>query len=552
MKIKTIWVFFVLILSMSLTAFAAQSNKDAVSIDDIRLQTQELQNEVNHLREKLSNLEHQKQSSVCNHPKKSTCCRPHPQVCSNPCGSDHYDPNSPAGRSMMKWDSSATLETGLPNSRDDSIQQIWHLPPRYISFLAALGATVTTSPFLGLRSAFDASDLIINLPTMNEDLRFLKEHLELKKRLGQYHLVLPDRPIIELGGKIEGIVFAQEGYDDQPAKTDINLSSARLDVLVEASPAVHGFMAFNMDNSTFDLLNNSSLDIQLAGGISRISNSRVFVSRAFLTIGDLSRFPIYFTIGQMFVPFGRYASNMITSPLTAELGRTNERAILLGIYKCGVYGSVYAYRGDIDLDSTGVNQWGTNWGYEYKSGNTSFNVGVGYISNIAEASGFQITGAPVGFLGFGINSNTEILEHRVPAGDIHGEFSFGDFSIFSEYIWATRAFALNNLSFNGEGAKPSAANLEASYTFKVCNFPASIAAGVGETTGALALFIPKRSVMSVFNISIWKNTIESFEWRHDTNYPATDFAGGNNSDPVFVRSEGGSRNTYTLQVGVYF
>ena len=37
-----------------------------------------------------------------------------------------------------------------------------------------------------------------------------------------------------------------------------------------------------------------------------VTNARVYLSRGFLTIGNLDAFPMYFTIGQMYVPFGRY------------------------------------------------------------------------------------------------------------------------------------------------------------------------------------------------------------------------------------------------------
>ena len=67
-----------------------------------------------------------------------------------------------------------------------------------------------------------------------------------------------------------------------------------------------------------------------------------------------------------------------------------------------------------------------------------------------------------------------------------------------------------------------------------------------------SLSIPESSFLSVFNISIWKNTIESFEFRHDTNYSCSDIAGGNGAIPPIINSAGGSRNTYTLQLGVYF
>ena len=41
---------------------------------------------------------------------------------------------------------------------------------RNLAYLA--GVPVLTSPYLGVRSEFDGSDLVVNLPSVNEDLRF--------------------------------------------------------------------------------------------------------------------------------------------------------------------------------------------------------------------------------------------------------------------------------------------------------------------------------------------------------------------------------------------
>lgn len=523
------------------------ADQAVVKIDQVELETQKLHCEVAQLRHELKRLEKKSATS-------QRCFRFLPASPPKSCASPNLIPawNMGCKKNCEDIDKGDT-ETGFSeNSRYfNDFAKMWSSPKNML-LLAALGSTVTTSPFLGLRSAFDASDLIINLPTMNEDLRFLKEHVKIEKKLDCYGIKLPDRPIIVLGGKIEGIMFAQENWNNGPSTTDIDLSNARLDVLVEVSKGVHAFMAMNMDTAAFNLLNNSNLAIQLQGAGSKVYNSEVYVSRAFVTVGDLNCVPVYFTIGQMFVPFGRFASNMVTSPLTVQLARTNERAILLGLYKDGLYGSVYAFRGETRVRASGVNQGGTNWGYEKSWTGGSFNVGAGYIGNLADATGLLVTGNSVGFFGFALNSSTEFLVHNVPAYDVHGEFSFGKLNLFAEYIWADREFDVTNLSFNGRGAKPSASNFELGYNFKIADCPASIAAGYGTTTEAVALGIPKSSFITAFNVSIWKNTIESLEFRHDNNYDSSDFAGGNGSIPFVAFSKGGSRNTYTAQIGVYF
>lgn len=528
-----------------LTVFATSHDETCARIDDIHAQTQQLQGEIQQLRCELNRF---KQKSA--HGPKWRRFWPGYSLGSpygHPLG---FNPNC---NQNCGASGNGAMETGFSeNSRElNDFARMWG-SPRNLLLLAAIGSTVTTSPYLGLRSAFDASDLIVNLPTMNEDLRFLKEHVQIQKKLDCFGIRLPDRPIIELGGKIEGIFFVQEDWNRRPNTSDIDLGSARLDVLVEVSKSVHGFMALNMDTNAFNLMNDSNLAIQLAGAGSRVFNSRVYISRAFVTIGDLNCVPFYFTIGQMFVPFGRYASNMVTSALTVLLGRVNERALLLGYYKNGLYVSAYAFRGASNIFASGINQGGGNIGYEKTWDCGSINFGGGYIGNIADATTFQVTGASRGFFGFGINSTTELLERRVPAYDLHAELSVGKFNMFAEYIAADRQFDFIDLNFNGRGAQPSASNFEVAYNFKLADCPASLAVGYGETTEALALGLPRSSFITAFNISIWKDTIESLEFRHDNNYDSSDFAGGLGANPFIINSVGGSRNTYTAQIGVYF
>lgn len=536
MKRTIIYGFCGLYLLQTICAFASQAPAKN-SIDELEARTRHLQEEIASLRDELSHVE-----------KKATCHKAPRVVYRQAISPTCYPPHPPCARNCPPLPNGDGPAKDPHNSYGDLLTD-FNLQNAH---LYTMGATVTTSPFLGLRSAFDASDVIVNLPSMNEDLRFLKEHVELQKQLCCRGLKLPDRPIIELSGKIESVIYAQEDYNDGPTTSDVNLAGVRLDVLAEVSPGVHGFIAFNMDNSTLDILNNTNLDIQLAGGVSRIFNSRVFVSRAFITIGDLCRSPVYFTIGQMFVPFGRYASNMVTAPLTLLTFRTNERAALLGYYNRGLYASGYVYRGDTELGAPGIDEWGANLGYEYKWCDNSANLGVGYISNVGDATGMQVTGASRGFFGFARNTRTETLEHRVPGFDLHGEFTFGHLGLIGEVITSTRAFAYEDLNYNGHGAKVSAMNTEASYSFKIVDRPASVAVGYTKAWQALALNTPEESFLAAFNISIWKNTIESLEFRHDDNYSASDIAGGRGAIPPVVNSVGGSRNTYTFQIGAYF
>ena len=67
---------------------------------------------------------------------------------------------------------------------------------------------------------------------------------------------------------------------------------------------------------------------------------------------------------------------------------------------------------------------------------------------------------------------------------------------------------------------------ELGMTFHLFDKPASIGAGYQWTSQALALNLPLSRVSAVFNLSYWKDTIESIEYRHDTDYGGMQYANG--------------------------
>src|SRR5262249_20320044 len=149
-----------------------------------------------------------------------------------------------------------------------------------------------------------------------------------------------------------------------PSQNSINLSSVELDVLSEAGPWAFGFMSFNFDGGPFS--NPATFGLG-----NPVNNFRLFFKRGFFTIGNLEKSPVYFTMGQLFVPFGDYSSYLLDNPVTLSEGRTNARAAVLGFYKDGLYLSTYAINGAVNTESgfgaNHVYEWGANAGYKYAS-----------------------------------------------------------------------------------------------------------------------------------------------------------------------------------------
>lgn len=414
------------------------------------------------------------------------------------------------------------------------------------------GITVTTSPLLGLRSAFDASDLLYQYPSMNEDLIILRQRQYFEDHLRYVGDTLADRAIIVLSGALEGQIIYNRDFTGF-SNGDINLTTAELDFISMLSTWANGFVSLDYDSAP------------PATG-SRVTNSRIYLSRGFLTIGNLEVSPLYLTIGQYYPPFGRYSTLMLTTPLTKSLARIEARSALIGYYKSGFYGELYGFQG---FRRTGVRytfrQGGLNMGYQAYS----FDFGAGYVTNMADSQGMQSNGInPIvtsfitgnisqltlsQFGGFGDTPGGNNLVHNVPGVDAHMEFNKGPVSLITEFITATQHFAPQDMTFNGNPADVKAMHLEIDYNINVHNKPISFGLIYGQSWESLALNLPKNSYIAVISTSIWKNTMMGIEYRHDDNYGATALSSVTGAGlPVPPANIGGTRNLVTLQFGAYF
>jgi hypothetical protein len=279
----------------------------------------------------------------------------------------------------------------------------------------------------------------------------------------------------------------------------------------------------------------------------RVGNSRLLVNKAFVTIGNFTCSPFYGTFGQFYVPFGVYSSVMVSEPLTKVLTRTKARSILIGLQqqsKNALYGAAYIFRGDSHTGSVPkVDNGGLNLGFKFDGGFLHGNIGGGVIANIADSGGMQL----------GVDfQNYEQIQHKVPGYNVHTVLSFGEhIDLIGEYVTAAKRFSPLDMSYENKGASPSAYDLEGSYSFKVYDKPSSIGLGYSKSSQALAMGIPLSRASIVLNTSLFRNTLQSLEFRRDRQYAASDVASGAGNTPSPAES-GKSDNAVTAQFDYYF
>ena len=408
------------------------------------------------------------------------------------------------------------------------------------------GTPIISSPYLGSRPAFDGSDYIVNISSINRDVRLMQQRRRLYRAYKGIGYPAPNQPTLAISGKVAPVALINDPFTSYTSGGDLSLANSELDVAAILNSNVEAYMALAYDSSPPDI------------GGPRVSNSSVDLNMGFVNIGNLDKSPFYFTGGQLFVPFGRYSSAMVSAPLTMMFSRTKSRPFILG-YKSqkdtGLFAAIYGYKSDTILGSEASG--GLNLGYTFSNSKFSAELGASVISEINDAGGMQSTGAPPGttFGGFGSSTNGTENVKKVPAVGVHGTLNVDRYNFTAEWVGTTTAFRPEDLSFNGLGAKPQGLQLEAGVTFNAFRKPASVALGYQWAKDTLALNIPHQSLLGVFNISIWRDTVESLEYRHDMNYAQYDFANGaapaglTNQNTI---SSGGTSDTLMAQIGVFF
>lgn len=227
--------------------------------------------------------------------------------------------------------------------------------------------------------------------------------------------------------------------------------------------------------------------------------------------------PWFLTAGRQYVPFGTYETNLVSDPLTLEIGEARETAILAGIESGGLSGGVYLFNGDLDEGGDSrIDALGAFVGFVREHAAGSFAVNAGYISDIGETNGLQEA----------IQDNIDIAmvdyDKQVAGFTVDAMLSSGPFTLIAEYTAAADDFHVNELAFRGGGAQPSAFNVEAGYSFTLAGRDATFAVAYQATDEAVALGLPEERVAAAISVDVLDNTTLSFEWAHDDDYSAAD------------------------------
>lgn len=259
-------------------------------------------------------------------------------------------------------------------------------------------------------------------------------------------------------------------------------------------------------------------------------DDHIIIDEGTVTFGNTEKFPGYLTAGKMYVPFGSFESNMISDPLTLELGETNDSAVQVGFEAGDFYGSIYAYNGDVNEvgEDDEVDTFGANLGYGTVIDTMVINVGIDWMNNIGDTDGLG-------------DALPDEIEDYVGGLSVHAFLETGPFTFIAEYVTALDDFEPAELDFKGDGAEPESFMIEAAYTTELFGGRATtFAIGYQGTDEALALELPEERYIGTVSLELFANTNLALEYFHDEDYDESD--GGTDKDA----------DSATMQVAVDF
>ena len=296
---------------------------------------------------------------------------------------------------------------------------------------------------------------------------------------------------VEIGGaiEIEGTVTKPPEGDTE---ADLVVGTAELGVGVEVSDWVNGEVVLLWEQG-------EGLDVDTAT----------------VTIGPPEG-AWSITGGHLVVPFGVFETNLISDPLTLDIGETKQTAFQLDASAGALSGSVFVFKGDNMEDGDNIVQgFGFAAGYSVETETFELGVNLSYTNDVGDSDGLQ-------------DVVTDVENYNRVAGiSASAMLTIGSISVLGEYLGAMD-------TFGGDYGKPSAWMVEVAYGFELGGKEVTLAASYQTTDEALAIELPKKRMLVGLSSEVMDGLSLGFEWARDTDYSVEDGGSGENTDNFTV------------------
>ena len=244
---------------------------------------------------------------------------------------------------------------------------------------------------------------------------------------------------------------------------------------------------------------------------------KIDIDEAFVTLGNTDKFPLTLQAGRYVVPFGAFASNTISDPLTLEAFETKEDAVMVGIEEVGMHAGFYVFNGDTNEgegDDT-IEHFGAHLGYSLEKEQLSFQVGLGYLSSVVDSD----------FL----SENLDLAAEYVGGVAVNAKVAIAGISFSGEYISAIEDYQASDPTV--AELQPSAYHLEAGYEVEVSEFPLIFALAYSGTSDFGGI-LPENRLAVLAGIEVAEGLRFSLEYKHETDYETDEGGTAEEADAV--------------------
>lgn len=241
--------------------------------------------------------------------------------------------------------------------------------------------------------------------------------------------------------------------------------------------------------------------------------------------------PFSLQLGQTYLPFGTFSTNLVNDPLTLDMAETRETAALAGFSESGFTAQTYVFNGDVDHDSASndtLQNWGARLAYDNEPEQAGSGVGLDYISNIADSDGIQ------GFVEDSVPDANLWLRDERGAWAAHGYVNLGSVNVTAEYVLAEDFSDTEMLTAPGMGESPAAWQLEAAYTAQLFEREYILAMAWQESEDALFLELPERRQSVGANTALDEKTTLGLEIWRDKDYGVKEGGTGERANNIGV------------------
>lgn len=228
-----------------------------------------------------------------------------------------------------------------------------------------------------------------------------------------------------------------------------------------------------IDNKLHDKLDGHLLFLYGQGE----NSDNISVDEATLTFKPREGLDV--TVGRMYVPFGKFDSNMVSDPLTLELAETQEEALQLGMSAGNLAGSAYVFKDDEDGGDK-IDDYGASLGYATET----VGAGISYISDVNDKAAS----------GVGLYASAQI----------------GRGGVIVEHI------VVDDITLEDDStAKPSATNLEVGLDI---GNDRNIALAYQQTKEAEALELPETATGIAYRMPVFEKASFAAEYMNNEGY----------------------------------